>query len=252
MIFLKHLFTITGALPFLPYMFFQGYNIRKKTPKLLPPTDMTGTIGKGHPPFRLLTVGESTIAGIGVKTHREGITGYLSAFLSEHLQREVRWEVFAKSGLTSKGILEKLQSEPIQHPPDLIVIGTGANDGFRLKSPLVFREYISQVIIFLQNKFPETPIVFANMPPIRSFPAFPPLVKLFVGKTVDRYGQTLEKLIAAFPGVYFDQKKIRELNWGLEGSSVNDFFSDGVHPSKLAYRLWAERIGDFILEQKLL
>lgn len=247
MVVLKHYFLVAGAIPFLPYMAFQGRHIRKKIPKLLPPTDINGTTGHGTQSFNLLTIGESTIAGIGVSTHNDGITGQLADFLAIELNQKINWQVFAKSGLTSKGILEKLLKEPIQFKPDLIVIGTGANDAFRLKSPLVFKKNASQIIKFLKNKFPNTPIVFANMPPIQSFPAFPQLVKLFVGKTVLRYGRVLNKLVNQFPNVYFDDKNIRELNWRAHGESPNDFFSDGVHPSKLAYQLWAKRIGEFIL-----
>ena len=223
----------------------------KKIPKLLPPNETIGTTGTGSQAVCLLTIGESTIAGVGVDTHRHGITGYLAAFLSEKLNRKIEWEVFAQSVLTSKGILEKLKNEPIQTVPDIILIGTGANDGFRLNSPIVFRNNISQVIELLQVKFPQTPIVFANMPPISSFPAFPKIVRIFVGKTVSRYGKELVKLTTKYPHMYFDEAKIKSLNWRKKGSSADDFFSDGVHPSKLAYQLWGERIGEFMLKNGL-
>ncbi len=252
MIFLKHLFLVSGAVPLLPYMVFQGIYIRKKIPKLLPPTDIKGSTGTGENALNLLTIGESTIAGIGVDSHEEGITGQLASYFAKRLKRKINWEVFAKSGLTSKEILVKLQSDPIQISPDIIVIGTGANDGFRLKSPNVFKKNILKTIKLLHTKFPDTPIVFANMPPIASFPAFPFLVKLFVGKTVERYGNLLNKTIKKIPGVYFDEKEIRELNWESKGYLASDFFSDGVHPSKLTYHLWAERIGDFILDNNVL
>ena len=210
MVFLKHLLLVSGAIPFFPYMLFQGIYIRKKIPKLLPPDDTIGTTGTGSQTLCLLTIGESTIAGVGVDTHRHGITGYLAAFLSEKLNRKIEWEVFAQSGLTSKGILEKLKNEPIQTVPDIILIGTGANDGFRLNSPIVFRNNISQVIELLQVK-----------------------------------------LTTKYPHMYFDEAKIKSLNWRKKGSSADDFFSDGVHPSKLAYQLWGERIGEFMLKNGL-
>ncbi len=252
MFFLKHFLLVSGAIPFLPYMLFQGVYIRKKIPKLLPPEDTTGNIGTGINTLNLLTIGESTIAGIGVESHKDGITGQLAKYLSKNLNYKIEWEVFAKSGLTSSGILEKLHNKQIHISPDIIIIGTGANDGFRLKNPITFRNNISQIIVFLKNKYPNTPIVFANMPPIKSFPAFPQLIKLFVGKTVDRYGMVLTKITKNYSDVYFDTAKIRELNWREHGKSPKDFFSDGVHPSKLAYQLWAERIGEFILKNNIL
>ena len=252
MLFLKHFLLVLAALPFLPYMVFQGFYIRKKIPKLLPPEDIIGSNGNGSECIQLLTIGESTIAGIGVTSHKEGITGQLAKYLSSRIYRKINWEVFAKSGLTSKEILEKLKNESINISPDIIVIGTGANDGFRLNNPIFFKNNISKIVFFLKNKYPSTPIVFANLPPIYLFPVFPYLIKLFVGKTVDRYGIVLKKITAKHKNVYFDTAKIRELDWKENGHSPNEFFSDGVHPSKLSYQLWADRIGNFILDNDLL
>ena len=245
---IKHLLLVLAALPFIPYLIFQGYYIRKKVPDLSAPTDTTGQAGTQLNELKLLCIGESTIAGIGVNSHQEGIAGQLADFLNKHLNRKVIWSVFAKSGLTTQGVLEKIKTEPIKATPDIIVIGIGANDGFRLHSPNLFIKNVQSIIECLQNKFPEKPIVFANMPPISIFPAFPFLVKYFVANTVGIYRQELIKLVRQYNNVYFDHEKIEDQNWDIEERPMTDFFSDGVHPSKLTYGLWAKNVGEFILE----
>ncbi|MEO1261298.1 MAG: SGNH/GDSL hydrolase family protein [Bacteroidota bacterium] len=249
---IKHLFLVLAALPFIPYLLFQGYYIRKKVPDLLPPTDINGHSGTQPIELKLLCIGESTVAGIGVDTHRDGIAGQLGDYLNEKTNKKIVWSVFAKSGLTTKGVLEKIKNEAVEIVPDIIVIGVGANDGFRLNSPNVFKKNIQSIIESIQKKFPDKPIVFANMPPISIFPAFPFLVRYFVANTVNIYRKELNKIIPQYANVYFDHQKIENMDWDLEGRPITDFFSDGVHPSKLTYGMWAKNIGEFILENKVI
>ena len=35
-------------------------------------------------------------------------------------------------------------------------------------------------------------------------------------------------------------------------STPEDFFSDGVHPSELAYQVWAKDVAEFIQEKRIL
>ncbi|MEQ8703403.1 MAG: hypothetical protein RIC19_05770 [Phaeodactylibacter sp.] len=49
---------------------------------------------------------------------------------------------------------------------DLIVIGLGGNDAFRLNPPWRWRRNIRELITALRQRFSETPVVFTNMPPI--------------------------------------------------------------------------------------
>ncbi|MDB9836326.1 hypothetical protein OAC51_05430 [Flavobacteriaceae bacterium] len=41
----------------------------------------------------MLTIGESTIAGVGVKIHQEGLTGVLANELATGLNIKVDWKV---------------------------------------------------------------------------------------------------------------------------------------------------------------
>jgi len=68
-------------------------------------------------------------------------------------------------------------------------------------------------------------------------------------------GRVLEKEVQRHPNVYFQQPRVVLKDWLKETDSimsVNEFFSDGVHPAPLAYKLWGESLGKFITEEKLL
>jgi hypothetical protein len=51
----------------------------------------------------------------------------------------------------------------------------------------------------LRARFPEAPIAFTNMPPIREFPAFTPLIQRTIGGLVELHGEALKREVAPGP-----------------------------------------------------
>ena len=249
--FIYQLFYFLGALlalPLLPILFWQGKKVRTTIPKLEEPNDLQGKV-EGvvtDSSLQLLTLGESTIAGIGVDTHQEGLTGHLAKFLCQSSKRTVEWQVLAKSGYTASDVADSLVSQiPTTKKFDLIVIGLGGNDTFSLNSPLRWKRDFEHLLQSIHQKQPEVPILLANMPPIADFPAFPPMMRWFLGSLVMLLGKTIRIFPKKYPNVYYDYQPIYFRDWQnrtVEASSIDDFFSDGVHPSGLTYKLWAKQI----------
>jgi len=106
-----------------------------------------------------------------------------------------------------------------------------------------------------QELFPNTPIVFMNMPPIKEFPAFTFLIKFSVGNLVRILGRELELIVENMEEVYFSNELIEFNSW-LQKYKMNgdrwDFFSDGVHPSVITYQIWAKDLVDFIFKNKVI
>jgi lysophospholipase L1-like esterase len=231
-------------------MAIQGKRIRASVPRLPPAKGASGYIGAGKAqPLRLITLGESTIAGIGVETHAEGFSGTLARALADQLGKPVEWKVYAKSGYTAERVTEKLVPQITETNIDLIVIGLGGNDAFHLNSPWRWRRSIRELIAALRQRFPETPVLFANMPPIKSFPAFTPLIKRVVGSHVEWLGQALGHVVQPLPNVFYYARVITLEDWrdrlGVSAPPA-DFFSDGVHPSALTYQVWAQDVAGYI------
>ncbi|HRD79704.1 MAG TPA: hypothetical protein PLL53_03015, partial [Saprospiraceae bacterium] len=95
--FLAQLLYYIGALlsvPLLPVLYFQGKKLRKNFPRLPEPEhNVQGRTEEGvGAPIRILALGESTIAGVGVQDHRHGFTGELAAALSAHTGRPAEWQ----------------------------------------------------------------------------------------------------------------------------------------------------------------
>ena len=246
---LKYLIGILCSLPLSPIMYLQGKQIRAKVPSLPEASGTEGITNTNQPvDLQLITIGESTVAGVGVKTHAEGFSGTLANELAKKLNKNIRWKVYAKSGITAKRVPSELVAQITEKQADLIVIGLGANDAFEGNSPNTWRKGIEQTLQTLRVKFPTTPVAFANMPPIKEFPAFTSLIKQTIGSLVEIHGQELQKIIANQPNTFYNAEVLWIKNWlkgDLVNKTVNDFFSDGVHPSKLTYQEWARDFARF-------
>lgn len=242
-------------LPLLPIMYLQGKRIKASVPTLPEAEGIEGITGAGEKSnLKVIFIGESTIAGVGVRTHEEGFSGTLANSLATKLNSPIAWKVYARSGYTAKRVSEKIVPKITENTVDLIVIGLGGNDAFTLNSPNKWNLHIQELINTLQTKFgKQTPIVFTNMPPIKEFPAFTPLIKFCVGNLVELLGQEVSKVITNYQNVYYHAEVITMENWigKLQlDAKVSDFFSDGVHPAKFAYQTWAKDMVEFILDNQ--
>ena len=253
---LKYILGSLIIVPLLPILYWHGRQIRNRIPKL---PEAEGTEGicyhESKKSLRIIYLGESTIAGVGVKTHEEGFAGTLSSLLSNATSSTIYWKVYAKSGYTMETLITKLIPAISEQNVNLIIIGMGGNDAFQLTAPYTWRRNSIELITKLQQKFKNTPIVFLNMPPIKEFPAFTSLIKFSIGNLVEILGQELKTVIKHFNQVHYASEKIEFKNWIKRFPDVNnksDFFSDGVHPSKITYQLWASSICDYVMKSKLL
>jgi lysophospholipase L1-like esterase len=247
---LKYTLGAIISLPLLPIMYFQAKKIRKSVPELPPAQGFTGLVNIGsNETIRILTIGESTIAGIGVDTHEEGFTGAFAKQLAKNIQKNIDWKVYATSGYTAQKVTEKIIPKIKESRFDLIVIGLGGNDSFTLNTPKNWQKNIDLLIKSLRIKFGNIPIVFANIPPIKEFPAFTKLIKFVIGNLSEILGENLEKQLFNKENIYFNNEKIT-LNGWLKKFEITQptasFFSDGVHPAKLTYQTWGLDMANFV------
>ena len=178
-------------------MYLQGKKIRKKVP-ILPEAKTPEGLYKNdsNKTLNLITIGESTIAGVGVEAHKEGFSGILAKEIAQKNNISVNWKVYAKSGFTAKQVHKKLIKNITKNNIDIIVIGLGGNDAFTLNSPNFWISQIDKLTKKLKGRYPNTPIYFTNMPPIKEFPAFTKTIKFVIGNLVEILGEKLNKYVS--------------------------------------------------------
>lgn len=245
---LKYYLRLAVAAPFMPYLYKKVNRIMKEMPDLPAPEDIHKENKNAQ--FHILSLGESSIASIGVDSQEDGLTGSLAQQIEQQYQTKVSYEVTAKSGYTAAMVHDELLAQIKSEKADIIMIGLGANDTFKLSKPKKWRNDLANILDFLTTRFGDTPIVFINMPPTTEFPVFDRMLKYFVSKQMLLLRSELQGLIPSYPSAHYIPFKLTAekliKKYQLNGKRIPDFYSDGVHPSKLTYNMWAREIFEFI------
>jgi lysophospholipase L1-like esterase len=239
------------AIPLLPILAYLGKQVRKNIPELPEASEnIQGQIHGNFEKIELLTIGESSIAGVGVTDHKYAITGQIAKRLHELTDKTINWQVLAQNGYTAQRVNEILINRIPNKPFDIIVIGMGGNDTFKLNSPLTFKRNMIKMIDSIKSRQPQAKIVIINMPPIADFPAFPPLIKFFFVNLVNLHGAVIKDIPLNYKNVFYINETIH-LDDYLKATNYSytstDFFSDGVHPSALTYSVWGKNVAEFII-----
>lgn len=252
MIYIKYLFGLILAIPLLPLLYLDGKNVRKKVPKIAEAKEPNGLfeLPGSSKTLSLITIGESSMASVGVDTHQLGFTGSVVKTICLGLKSSCEWSVYAQNGFTLNDVRVKLLPKIEEQSPEFIVVGIGGNDGFHLSTPWMFKRNLNALIDSLLKQFPQSQIIFCNTPPIKDFPAFSPLMKFTIGNLVEIFSEIIAYETQKYNNVYFAKDAKTIAQWKNENNSnlkIEDFFSDGVHPSRLTYTTWGKEIGTLIL-----
>ncbi|CAN5574707.1 SGNH/GDSL hydrolase family protein [soil metagenome] len=240
-------FYVAGALivPFSPLLYLQGHMTRRKV-GLLPgaagPTSGTVDIrdAKGEPD-ELFVIGESTVAGLGARSHDLALAGQFAERLSRRLGRSVRWTVVGKNGVTARRTIDELLPQMPDRKFDHILVGLGGNDVMKLSSPRKWRSDMTELLGLLRERSPEANIFLSNCPMIKLSPAIPHPIKFILWELSKMHDANIRDLTAKMERVFYYHQP-RHLQ--IEG-----FFADGIHPSEKGYSDWSEAMIEFFDEQ---
>lgn len=243
-------------IPVLPFLALQGKRLKRTIP-MLPGADknIKGSYGNSAQEINIITIGESSIAGVGIDDHNDGVSGQLAKTIGDHKNIKVNWHVMAESGYNAKKTTNELAAYLPESKVDIIVIGLGANDTFELNSPQRWLKDFKQLIYVIRQKQPTCPIVISPLPPVGEFPAFSRLMQQVFGTLIYWHGIVLKQIPKECRNVYYMDEPIKCSQWldkTKDAENIYHFFSDGIHPSKLAYSLWGREVGQFIINNKLI
>ena len=219
--------------PLAPFLFFQGQVTRWKV-GVLPDAagDRRGTYGKGGEASKLFVIGESTVAGLGARTHEFGLAGQFARALSEHIQRPVAWQVVGRNGVTARRTIDELLPEMPDEKFDYILVGLGGNDVLRLSSPVKWRRDMTELLGLLRMKNPDAVIFLSNCPMIVMSPIMPEPIKTILWHLSQMHDANIREFTAEMDRVFYYPQPA---DVRLDG-----FFADGIHPSEKGYAEWSQ------------
>ncbi|WP_216635941.1 SGNH/GDSL hydrolase family protein [Neptunicoccus sediminis] len=190
----------------------------------------SGQLGTGTP-LRLLVLGDSSAAGVGVKTQDQALSGQLVRALSADYALD--WTLVAKTGATTASTLEWMERrDPATY--DAVVLAIGVNDVTRSVPLRRWLAMQDRLLTLLCTKFGAKRIYTTALPPMGRFPVLPQPLRHVIGLTASRYDVALAGFLTNRPEVTRLQ-----LDLPLDPSLMA---SDGFHPGAEVYRIWAEHV----------
>lgn len=214
----------------MPLAMLQGLWVLQRTPRLPAPDGTAGRIGVGlGTAWRVVGLGDSIMAGMGVREQCNSLTATYARLLQGRLQRDVEWQVHGLNGATSTAVLHKVA--PGAPAANVYLVSVGVNDATRGVSPTRFARNLHGLADLLQRKSPGATILFGGVPPMECFPALPwPLNSVLARRA--RELQRAAQEVAA--------RQERMLCFEFPSAMpVEQFAADGFHPAEAACQRWA-------------
>lgn len=228
-------------LPVAPILYLQGQRTRRKIGVLPDAGGATsGIAGSGGDPKKLFVIGESTVAGLGARTHEFALAGQFARCLAEKINRPVHWSVAGRNGVTARRALDELLPKMPDERFDYILVGLGGNDVLKLSSPVKWRRDMTEFLLTLRRQHQDAVIFITNCPMIKLSPAIPQPIKFFLWELSKMHDSNIREFTAEMERVFYFRQP-RELN--IEG-----FFADGIHPSEKGYADWAAAMVEYFAE----
>ncbi|MFC3094458.1 SGNH/GDSL hydrolase family protein [Alteromonas sediminis] len=212
-----------------PLLLVQGRWVRKNIIRLAEPDGPRQGVNGSGPELRVLVLGDSAAAGVGVAQQDEALAGQLVKRLSDSFL--VKWQLVAKTGENTDSIIPLLDSELAPDARfDLVLISLGVNDVTANKHCNVFIAQTNRLITVLKTRYQAKRIVFSGIPPMGHFPALPQPLRWYLGRIGQQFDNALKTLTKEQGFGYLPQDQ--DISPALMAT-------DGFHPSALLYQKWA-------------
>ncbi|GLK91236.1 SGNH/GDSL hydrolase family protein [Pseudomonas turukhanskensis] len=211
-----------------PLLLLQGLYVRRVTPKLPEPTgERAGVVGSG-PHMRVLVLGDSAAAGVGVSHQADALSGQLVANLAADYR--VSWTLLAQSGFGIRDVramVERTATEPF----DAVLVSVGVNDVTGGLSAQAWSEAVAHLLDLLLWKYSARCVLLAPVPPMHAFAALPQPLRWYLGRRARQFNVALAKLASERVDC-----QVQASEFALQGDALA---VDGFHPGAPIYRLWA-------------
>ena len=218
----------------------QGLYLLQRTPTLPAPAGDRGHVGRRNAgAWRVVGVGDSIMAGTGVRQQCHSLTATYARLLHERSSRDVEWRVVGRNGATSHVVLHELA--PAAPAADVYVISCGVNDATHGVTATRFRSNLATLFERLRAKAPRCIVLYGGLPPLECFPSLPWPLKPVLAARARALQVVAQEVIARHEHVH-----------GFEfptSMPVDRFASDGFHPAEAACEQWAQGLLDLCTPQ---
>lgn len=219
-----------------PWLLAQGLYVRRMTVKLPEAAgDRQATAGHG-PALRVLILGDSAAAGVGVAHQDQALAGQLGACLAKRF--EVNWTLLAATGLDTQQVISLVDASA-DLTFDVVLVSVGVNDVTQRIDPSTWIALQQQLIDRLKQKFGAPFVILSQVPALHRFPALPQPLRWYLGRRADAFNRALAALVQRNEGC---QLLTTDFPFSPEAMAA-----DGFHPGPAIYTRWAHEAARCIL-----
>lgn len=241
------------AAPLYPLLAWQGRRTRAMTPRLPEASDQAyGLWAHGNSSvdsLRILGIGESPVAGVGVANYEEAITAQLAKALAGKLDAAVAWQALGQNGArlswARQALPAFLQTQIHASPAwDVILVAFGVNDTTSFCPVNSYRAELQSLLDELQMMLkPSGLIVLAGVPPMQVFPALPAPLRQVLGMKARALDQINREMSAS-------RQRVLHLPFTPSLQDARLMAEDGYHPSALGVSIWAKELAKTFLQNR--
>jgi len=216
-----------------PLLVTQGRMVRKNRPRLPnAPMPWSGTIS-GPKPLRLLGLGDSTIAGVGVDNPMLGLTAQLARALYKELGRGISWDSAGERGITTGQLLERYLPAALQETEqvDIAMVSIGANDAKNLQPRRPAIRNLSAIVEQIHERFPKALVMVSSLPAFGKFESLPAPLRSVMAHHAKGIEVGMRRFVEAQPYALMSPPPSHY--------PPTFFAEDGFHPGAEGYRVWA-------------
>ena len=224
-----------------PVLLPQSRRLRRNALRLLEAAGpRAGQVGVGGPALRLLVVGDSSAAGVGVADQAQALALPLAQRLNTRLGTTVSWQLVAQTGVNTADARALLKQSDLR-PADVVVTALGVNDVSAQTSATAFVNQTALLWSELQQLTGARWAVFSGLPPMHLLTAVPHPLRWYLG----RHAAWLDAAVRQW--AHGQGLGYCALQWTSDAALLAD---DGFHPGPALYPQWCDRLAELIAHGK--
>jgi lysophospholipase L1-like esterase len=239
--------TLAAKLALLPLLLAQGRRVRDTALKLPEAAgERRGIVGSGEVALRVLIVGDSSAAGVGVGSQDEAFAGQLARALAERTGAAVGWQLVATSGHTAADAARALAGATLANA-DLLVTALGVNDVVSQTRPAQFLAGLDEIHALAVTRARVTHAWHCGLPPMGTFPLLPQPLRWILGRDAAHLDDVLVRHLEGQTARLHLPLPEAPRQPGKDDATPEGWMArDGFHPGLLGYRQWGRQVADAI------
>jgi lysophospholipase L1-like esterase len=195
---------------------------------------VTGMFGAGGgTPLRLLMLGDSTAAGLGVDHTEETVGGRLAELIAS-TGRQVRLDSVAVTGSRAADLATQVSRALVRGAPDIAVILIGATDATHFTALGELHQHLAAAVRRLRSAGCE--VVVGTCPDLGAARNFAQPLRELIGWAGRRVGEVSQRAALDGGGTAIDLAARTGAVFRADPGTLSE---DRFHPSADGYQLWA-------------